>query len=250
MKFLLRKKAIVIFGLTILASLSFASNTAHASFSKVVSISANSCGPTSAVDTTGADLLVISTGSYLSAATVSDSKGNTWNSLTSYAGGLAVVRTFYAVNPTVGSGHTFSCSGSYPAIGMIAFSGATTTTPFDLENGSGGSSGTTNQSGAITPSENNSLVVGASSIWNGGDGNHISSIDGGFTLEVDVAKGGANFGIAMSYIIQTSAASANPTWTDSLSNDSWADSIASFKSAGGGGGGGGVTARRTAMVIQ
>ena len=101
-----------------------------------------------AIDTTGANLIVLAVSYYgglgntLIAGEVSDSKGNTWTALTNRGSNNAGnVRLFYCSNPTVGSGHTFTASdsgggGTYPSLFAIALSGAKTSSPFDLENGS------------------------------------------------------------------------------------------------------------------
>ncbi len=92
---------------------------------------------TGTLDTTGATLLVIYLGYYTlgSAPSISDSKSNTWTALTlsdttvSGAGKL-----YYAQNPTVGTGHTFSVSTSVAnVIIAAAFSGTLTSSVFDSE---------------------------------------------------------------------------------------------------------------------
>jgi hypothetical protein len=51
--------------------------------------------------------------------------------------GLVPERLYYAANPTVGSGHTFSYTGAsnFSSIFVAAFSGVATSSPFDKENG-------------------------------------------------------------------------------------------------------------------
>ncbi len=184
-------------------------------------------GTTSNIDTTGATLLVVGICSFgTDPTTISDSNSNTWNALTIFTtGGGQRVRLFYALNPIVGSGHsfTFSATGSAAVILVSAFSGADTTSPFDSENGSGSSP----TPGAVSPSEDNELIVTIVC-----DLSSAATIDSGFTVTDSVAfiPGTALQG-GMAYLIQTAAASANPTW-----NDGSASSIACFKAAGGGGG--------------
>src|SRR6185503_14306386 len=94
--------------------------------------------------------------------TISDSKNNTWYSVSSSYyesgdGSHAGTRIYYAYNPTVGTNHTFSIAGTTVAGSFVvaAFSGATTADPKDQETGhTGGASGTSDQPGTITPSQN------------------------------------------------------------------------------------------------
>ena len=193
-------------------------------FALVASTERAGAGTSPAVDTTGADLLVavLSAGATLSAP--SDSKGNTWTKLNTYTGSFSSeLAIYYVAAPTVGSGHTFTANGSTPGLCVAAFSGAATSGPFDEQNGQveGASPRST---GSVTPTENDELVVaGAGGLYSGG------SIGAGFTVAQDVNIGpGANFGSALAYLIQTTAAGVNPAWTSA--NDCSA-AIATFKAA-------------------
>src|SRR5207249_3237049 len=67
---------------------------------------------------------------------------------------------WYVYAPTVGSGHTFTCStgsATYPAITVAAFAGAASS-PFDVENGNG-TQNTTASTGSITPTQDNDLII-------------------------------------------------------------------------------------------
>lgn len=197
-------------------------------------------GTTSSIDTTGASLLVVGVSSYgppSGSATISDSKSNTWTLLTLYAGVDYGIQVYYATNPSVGSGHTVTTGGglSFPGLVFSAFSGVDTASPFDVENGNSAIA-STNQAGTVTPSNANSLVISAAAIRQ--SGMLPTSIDGGFTI-LDQGGGVSGIAVGMAYLIQTSIAAADPTWTFSASN---ASSITSavFKAASGGGGGGGL----------
>lgn len=192
-------------------------------------------GTSGSLDTTGATLLVAQVASYAGSAApaFSDSKGNTWSALTTYAS-AEDPRTiiYYVVNPTVGTGHTFTTSGasSYCVAGIEAWSGGDTTSPFDVENGNAlTGSHTTIQPGSVTPSQNGSLIVSSF----GGDRFASSiSIDSGFTTtEVDNGVGGTNIGGALAYLVQGSAAAINPTWSYAASTYGAAAAIAVFKPA-------------------
>lgn len=192
---------------------------------------------TSGVDTTGANLLVVvcSDSVFAAARGISDSKGNTWNSLTARLGSAIRVRIHYAWNATVGTGHTFSTTGAglaYPAIAILAFAGVrTASTPFDQENGAApGTTGTSQQTGSVTPIENNEVLVAGVSF----DPGSTETINGGFTISNQVnVVASANEGVGAAYLIQTTLAAANPTWSGSSVER--ATAIATFRAAATGG---------------
>lgn len=193
-------------------------------------------GTTSSVDSTGASLLVVVVSSYdlSSEPTLTDSKGNTWTGLTAQGpgGSNQRVRIFYAANPTVGSSHTFTLSGSttYSSVSALAFSGAKTASPFDQQNGATGGS-TSLATGSVTPSEDGELVVAGIAL----DSAPSSlTIDSGFsTPAVVYFLGGSSYGVGSAYKIQTTAAAVNPTWSWTGSSGQ-AAAIATFKVAAGG----------------
>lgn len=195
----------------------------------------------SGLTTTGADLLVVVCG-YNPGGTVgnlTDSKGNTWTGLTAQTGiSYEGARIFYAWNTgaKVGAGHTFTFggTGSDPTICVSAWSGSQTASdPFDQQNGAGATA-TSLATGSITPSVANALVIS-------GLGHDIVSgtisLTGGFTYtntngtDLAYAIGANNLGSSLAYLIQTSAAAANPTWTCPGGNDGMSALIASFKPA-------------------
>lgn len=194
---------------------------------------------TSAINTTGANLLVVMIGHYdegRGPVTLSDSKTNTWTPITSYGvgGTNQKIIGFYVASPTVGSGHTFTAhteSGlTYHAICVAAFSGAHAT-PYDTINGNSSSGAASLAPGSITPSEDNCLVVSGVNY----DSASTGSVDSGMTVTDKVENGAGNQATGMAYKIQTTAAAINPTW-------SWTGSVScatnniSFKAAAGGGG--------------
>jgi len=194
---------------------------------------------TDAIDTTGANLIVIGIGWYTgtTANTVlSDSKSNTWTALTAVsATSNSKIRLFYCFNPTVGSGHTFTSAGTatYAAVLVQAFSGSVAS-PFDQENGAAGDGNVTAITGSVTPSENNELLVTAVGCLEDGSSYTANS---GFTITDQVPKGGTTVAGAMAYKIQTTLAAANVTWNWTGTSNS-SSAIATFKAATGGGGGG------------
>ncbi len=182
---------------------------------------------TAGIDTTGASLLIIC-GSFIgTSATVSDSVGgnsNTWTPLTGTLTGGRSEQLFYCASPTVGSGHTFTVTGSFPAICVVAFSN-TAASPFDQESNNFGG-----QPGSITPSEDNEVLVTGL----GHSDATSQSIDQSFIITDDIANGGFSVGAAMAYLIETTATAKNPTWTPS---NNGRVSMATFKAGTGGGGG-------------
>jgi hypothetical protein len=203
-------------------------------------------GTTSPTDTTGANLLVacVSHWGYKEAPELSDSKGNSWTIAASSSGAIdGWIKLYYSVPTQVGSNHTFTLNGSesMPSISVMAWAGATAS-PLD---GSSGrfAAGTSIQPGSVTPSEDNELLI--SCLTNTGDTSSSSrSINGGFTIAGQVGENADvpySTSVASAYLVQTTAASANPTWSYSV--DRWANAaIATFRTTEEGGGGGDLVA--------
>jgi hypothetical protein len=185
-----------------------------------------------AIDTTGADLIVILVADYagIAATTVTDSLSNgaPTQAAVEDAGGSDRIRILYWEAPAnVGSGHTFSISAgsnSFGALAVRAYSGSLSPTVLDqASQAEGGTPGT------LTPSVNNCLVI------SGCVHQQASVTVSGATEVVDLAIiGGVAFGIGVSEDIQTTATAANPTWS---SVDASVQAV--FLPGGGGGGGGG-----------
>src|SRR5712664_2759015 len=122
---------------------------------------------TSAIDTTGSSFLILSI-AYQNTATeptISDSKSNTWTGLTVQDNLTDIKgRLFYVANPTVGSSHTFTFTGTNVFCGMCvaSFSGTELSTVYDShENGNVTAAATSLTSGSVTPSRNSCLLVTA-----------------------------------------------------------------------------------------
>lgn len=207
----------------------------------VVSTSATfgaSSGGTSAIDTTGANLLVVVVSSYYGAAapTLTDSNGNTWTSVDHFVGSGAAtnrLQMYYCIGGTVGAGHTVTCtiSGAYGSVAFAGYSGVASTTPLDQHTINGVGGATSVQAGSVTPSEANEVVIVGLGYQTAAA---TASIDGGFTKRVnDNPQSGVSFGVALGDLIQTTATAANPTWSWTGAGDA-AAVIATFKQAGGG----------------
>jgi hypothetical protein len=194
-------------------------------------------GTSSAINTSGANLILIAVSWYtvFGDPTISDSKGNTWTARTRRADGSEVAcRIYECESPTVGSGHTFTASGAntVATIAVLAVSGAKSGA-FDQESGGfPGGNGTSIQIGAFTPSEDNCLVF--TTVCTYGDG--TPSADGGFTSHGVATLASTYMGGGLAYLIQTTAASAGPTWSWSTSAPR-VMAMAAYKAAAGGGGG-------------
>lgn len=152
--------------------------------------SANASITTSAVDTTGATMLVLAAAyPHTQTPSASDSKGNAWTALTEIVGDGPSLRVYCCGNPSVGSGHTFTVSiGSVGilSLAMMAFSGLTNGA-VDQQNGStSNGTGANAQAdvGSITPTQNGELIV----VAHADDtfaGNPAASNDGGILTRVD-----------------------------------------------------------------
>jgi hypothetical protein len=164
----------------------------------------------SAIDTTGATLLVMVTCDNGDNTAISDSKGNTWSHLTLQDSGSGGGRTqlHYVVSPTVGSGHTFThnTSGHFPALAVAAFSNGGI---FDAENGNKTASATTLQPNSVTPTQDNELII-----FGLGDARTTTaSVNVGTITDQLALAPGVAFAIALAYEVQTAATARNPTWT-------------------------------------
>lgn len=191
----------------------------------------NNTVTTAPVDTSGADFLVAIVSDYSagSRAVVTDSKSNTWNALTSTQSGANARNTIWWARPTtVGSGHTFTATGTgtFPTIDVLAFSGSAVS-PFDQESGAVQAFGTSVQPGSLTPPQNDCLVVtGFTADAAAGS----LACSGGFTISTNVGVSGNHERGALAYLIQTTAAAVNPTWSWSP-NTTAAVRQATFKAA-------------------
>jgi len=163
-------------------------------------------GTTGAINSTGANLIVIAIAAYSHNDTPTDSKSNTYTGLTQQGSGTGFLRLYYCVAPTVGSGHTFSTTSDYCTISAIAFSGASAS-PLGSQNGGTGSL----QPGSITPGANGSVVITAIGSSDGSS-TTIPSLAGGFT-SYGVSCFGDHAMLGLAWYVQPTAAAINPTWT-------------------------------------
>lgn len=194
-------------------------------------LQASNGGTTSSLDTTGANFLLVSI-AYNNTPAVSDSKSNTWTPLTLFPAGGNKVRFWYVENATVGTGHTFTVSGSsiFCCAIFTAWSGVKTTGAFDQEAGHEGIGfdDTTPQTGPITPTENNELVVATRIDPNANPTGHA-----GYTsIDQQTFVGGTSFPSGLIYQVQTTATTADPQWTFGIGTFAATFISASFKESG------------------
>lgn len=189
-------------------------------------------GTSSAIDTTGASLLVAFVADFTgsTASVFSDSEGNTWTGLTARPlTGNMRTRIYYCASPSTSASHTFQASGtsSFAAIAVSAYSG-TAASPFDVENGATTLTATSLATGSVTPSEDNELLV-----FCAGYASSALTVDVGTMLDTAAIIGGTSYGIGMAYQIQTTATARSPSFSWSATNSCGA-AIATFKAAASG----------------
>jgi len=188
---------------------------------------------TGSLDTTGATFLVVTTSYGGSPTGVTDSKGNTWTARTAYTNTGISTRIYYVNSntPNVGTGHTFTLNGTgiAGAINVLAFSGGAAV-PYDTENGANSTSTSTLQTGSVTPSEDNCVLI--TGLTGGNTYGGAGTIDLGFSItDNSPLTGGSNYGSAAAYLIQTTATARNPTWTLGSTVANVSTAIAVFKAA-------------------
>jgi hypothetical protein len=196
-------------------------------------------GTSSSIDTTGANLLVACVSFDAGGSpTLSDSKTNSWTSINTTAGGSSLIRLYYSVPSSVGSGHNFTIAGSatFAAISVQAWAGAHAT-PLDQNNHNTADPVSSVQPGSVTPTDNGQLLVTCMNNTNDA-ADSGRTINSSFTVAGQKGLvGSVSYGIASGYFVQTTAAAINPTWSWSSGAVAARAAIATFKESGGGGGG-------------
>lgn len=198
-------------------------------FALIGSVALKGSGPSGAIDTTGANLIVVVHNALAGGISVSDSKSNTYTNGTYYTPDYSTsyTRLAYCLNPTTGS-TTWSTTQSFQGVAVFVFSGAAAASVLDQASGNNGAaSGTTinASTGTVTPTEDNELIVAG---MTSNVGISDLSVNGGFTVLANSDIGGG------AYLIQTTATGVNPqfSWTGSSQNSA---AIMTFKAAAGGG---------------
>jgi hypothetical protein len=173
----------------------------------LVSNTVSQSGTTSGVDTTGANLIVV----YFvgdPASTLSDSKGNTWTALTAHnTGNGDESRLAYCLNPTVGTGHTFSNTGSARFLAVQAWSGATTGYVSDTGNQGIGTTAAI-KPGSRTPSAAGNLIVSGVTYFP--NAAQTVSVDSGVTIS---DQSNTTWAGGMGYLIAPNTTPVDLEWT-------------------------------------
>jgi hypothetical protein len=182
---------------------------------------------TSAINTTGANLIVLSVAYFATLSTVSDSKGNPWTPLTERTtGSTAKHRLYYALAPAVGPGHTFTVSGASIFAGMVVLAFTDTFVPiFESQNGAAGSTGTSVATGSLTPTTNGSLIISGVSL---ATVPQAISVNSALTAVTVAGAAGTALNGGQGYLVQGTAAAINPTWSWTTSAEN-AVSLAVFR---------------------
>jgi hypothetical protein len=252
------------FFLFLVLSVSLFAGQAHATFTFKRSSSCQSTGGIGApctstnADYTGVDLIIAVVG-YTDAASgtcgvVQDSSSNTWTTLhTSAANSGEHLDWYYVQAPTVTATMNFTtnCSpgganGTYPGLAVLGFAGSIATPQDQKSIGASAGTVTSLQGGNVTPGVSLELIVSA---WMAGGTPTSLSIDSGFTLQVNQPGTSVATGASIAYIIETSIAAKNPTWSWTTAETSIVAN-ATFKTSGGVGGGGALSTRMLMGVGQ
>ncbi len=177
---------------------------------------------TGGINTTTANFCVATVLEFLadpSSGTMSDSLSNTWHHLTTLndtAHSSTESVFWYTYNNgsafNAGSSQTFSFTGtSYPTMIVSCYSGVLTTSdPFDQQNGLASQSTNTFQSGSITPTLNNELLITSAGDFSG-NGAGIYTVNSGFTKTGNDQNNNSLI-LYQAYFTQSPAAAINPTW--------------------------------------
>lgn len=184
---------------------------------------------TSAIDTSAANFIVVLMAAGTGTNTLSDSKNNTWTGLTTI--GNPQARFFYCSPCIVGTSHTFTdtATAQFPSLAVLAFSGVSASSPFDVENGAVYNAAATVSPGSVTPGQNNEvLIAGLSSDVL----TTAMAINSSFIItNTEPFVGGTSFGISAAYKIQTTAGAENPAFSWTTNSDGGCR-IATFKAGG------------------
>jgi hypothetical protein len=176
-----------------------------------------------AINCTGANFVFVAITNYqaaVSSMAISDSLGNsgaTFLATTdiSYGGGGTFFQgARYLQNITGSSSYTVTLTGGqYGSFDVSCWSGMATSSVLDQQNTNNTIAGaSTYQPGSVTPGSNNEVLI----TWTLDNGGALSSwtIDSGYIIINQTPKGGSGtFGLAVAYLIQSTTAASNPTWT-------------------------------------
>ncbi len=171
----------------------------------------------SAIDTTGAGLIVVAIVDDDGTATLTDSAGNTWTHLTTRSGTYAV-RLHYCLAPVTSAAHTFSSTGTAPLLLVEAWASTTGAFRFDDENGAFTLVGALNPrlTGSVTPGRSNAVVISAAGNDYFAD-SLMSEHSGGFTTSQNLAfASGQHYGGGIAHKVVSSVDPVEAGWYGNL----------------------------------
>jgi hypothetical protein len=179
-------------------------------YSLIAHTTSHAGGVSGSVDTTGATILIACVSATSPVPAPIDSKSNSWTLAVNFPGSFGGAQAiYYSINPTVGSGHTFTSQGTTPSGCFMAFSGANTTAPLDQVS-AGANGAITVQPGSLTPSQDGCLLV----LTVGVDETTGVSVDSGFSnVDFEAVGSGVQWSSYSGYFVQPTAAAINPTVT-------------------------------------
>ena len=177
---------------------------------------------TTGMSTTGATLIMAVVAGFdgVAVGVMSDSRGNTWTlTRTDKLSGTIVNYTYICINPSTNPSQTFTYTktGSFPSINVIALRNTPTSLPGDQQNGSNSAGSTSLSTGSITPLKNNEIIIASIASGNGG----TISASAGFTTGSSVSFSSSQHQSSMLvYQIQTAATAISNTfsWTSSAAS--------------------------------
>lgn len=199
----------------------------------------NGGGTSPAIDTTGADFIFVGLAcahSQMNAVwgSFSDSKSNiyvTGSPQQVDGSNNADVSGIWVINPTVGSGHTFTFGGGNQLQSMCVAAYKRANSGHDVNSAGGNSAGAfTVQPGSVTPNQNNSLIISVATIVQVGP---TLSINQGFTIrENQPLVSGQTYGCMLNDLFQATAAAVNPTITSNMNGNGMGAITFVFKALG------------------
>lgn len=164
-----------------------------------------------AIDSTGGKFIAVNVSLGGNTGTLSDNKGNTLVPRTQGVDAFSDrwSQIWDCINPTVGTGHTFTWSGTgnHPALTYAVFDDVVTA--LDVENNANGGFSSSTNTGIVNPSQASELLIAGLAY----DDSVAATIDSSFI--VTDANPQTLFGWTgncMAYKKQTAATSENPTW--------------------------------------
>lgn len=164
---------------------------------------------TTAIDTSGADLLVVVASASTLSISISDSASNVWLSDAEETASLPDVRIWYVASGlSTSATHTFtiSSSGLAPSVAAFAFSGATANPSFSATNNTAASN-TEVQPGAISSVDGYLMVAGWTTAAS--PSGNFFIIAGGWTYESVESVASQHWGLGAGWVV-ANGTSINP----------------------------------------